>query len=149
MGTFPPGTTSGLMTDHVVFFGTPGFLVAFVPCCGQYIPTEWTVGVGEPANAILSAKSDPAVLIDQETDGGLRNYFLCALSPSSSLWLIGRCSRSFQFGAECLGQHEGSHQVLDLGDGNGPSKWHINTTHPPDLTLDFRERNCRDTVRLR
>ena len=29
--------------------------------------------------------------------------------------------RSFQFGAECLGQHAGSHQILDLGDGNGPS----------------------------
>ena len=29
--------------------------------------------------------------------------------------------RSFQFGAECLGQHEGTHQVVDLGDGNGPS----------------------------
>ncbi|KAF9642558.1 hypothetical protein BDM02DRAFT_3105500 [Thelephora ganbajun] len=68
-----------------------------------YIPTEWTVGLGEPVNAILSAKSDPQILIDQETNGGLRNYFL-----------------SFQFGAECLGQHEGSHQIVDLGDGNGP-----------------------------
>jgi len=54
-------------------------------------------------NAILSAKSDPQILIDQESDGGLRNYFL-----------------SFQFGAECLGQHEGSTQIIDLGDGNGP-----------------------------
>ncbi|KAF9783305.1 hypothetical protein BJ322DRAFT_145059 [Thelephora terrestris] len=68
-----------------------------------YIPTEYTVGLGEPVNAILSAKSDPQILIDQETNGGLRNYFL-----------------SFQFGAECLGQHEGSHQIIDLGDGNGP-----------------------------
>jgi len=67
-----------------------------------YIPTDWTVGVGEPVNAILSANSDPQILIDQETNGGLRNYFL-----------------SFQFGAECLGQHEGSHQMIDLGDGNG------------------------------
>ena len=49
----------------------------FVSCCGgQYIPSEWTVGLGEPVNAILSAKSDPDVLIDQEVNGGLRNYFL-------------------------------------------------------------------------
>lgn len=44
---------------------------------GQYIPTQYTVGVGEPVNAILSAKSDPQILIDQESNGGLRNYFLC------------------------------------------------------------------------
>lgn len=68
-----------------------------------YIPTEYTVGLGEPVNAILSSKSDPQILIDQEANGGLRNYFL-----------------SFQYGAECLGQHEGSHQIIDLGDGNGP-----------------------------
>lgn len=27
-------------------------------------------------NGILSAKSDPQILIDQEGNGGLRNYFL-------------------------------------------------------------------------
>ena len=42
----------------------------------QYIPGQYTIGVGEPANAILSGKSDPDILIDQETNGGLRNYFL-------------------------------------------------------------------------
>ena len=81
-------------------------------------------------NAILSAKSDPQILIDQEGNGGLRNYFLCVLSLLPKflfrrLWLlIGRSLRgvrSFQYGAECLGQHEGSHQIIDLGDGNGPS----------------------------
>ena len=59
------------------------FTLAY-PCAfhvGQYIDTEWTVGLGEPVNAILSAKSDPQILIDQETDGGLRNYFLYVLSP--------------------------------------------------------------------
>lgn len=40
-------------------------------------------------------------------------------------------TRSFQFGAECLGQHEGSHQIIDLGDGNGPSAFLVSSTlHP-------------------
>lgn len=32
---------------------------------------------GEPLNAILSADSDPAVLVDSEDLGGFRNYMLC------------------------------------------------------------------------
>ncbi|KAK0445754.1 hypothetical protein EV421DRAFT_1734409 [Armillaria borealis] len=53
-------------------------------------------GQGEPVNAILSGNSDSEVLVDQETDGGLRNYFF-----------------------ECLGQHSGTDQQVNLGDGNG------------------------------
>lgn len=32
--------------------------------------------LGEPLNMIISANSDPAVLQDQDTNGGLRNFFL-------------------------------------------------------------------------
>jgi len=59
-------------------------------------------GQGEPINVILSAVSDSAVLQDTESNGGLRNYYL-----------------SFGFSSECLGQHSGSDQGADLGDGNG------------------------------
>ena len=73
------------MANHVVCVGlSPWFPIPALLCAlwfEQYIPTEWTVGVGEPVNAILSAKSDPQILIDQETNGGLRNYFLYVLSP--------------------------------------------------------------------
>jgi len=68
-----------------------------------YIPGPYTVGVGEPVNAILSGNSDADILVDQETNGGLRNYFL-----------------SFGFASECLGQHTGTDQMLNLGDGHGP-----------------------------
>ncbi|KIK69902.1 hypothetical protein GYMLUDRAFT_67162 [Collybiopsis luxurians FD-317 M1] len=59
-------------------------------------------GQGEPLNIIISGKSDAAVLIDQEDKGGLRNYWL-----------------SFQYAGECLGQHAGSQQAANLGDGHG------------------------------
>ena len=53
-------------------------------------------------NAILSAKSDPQILIDQEDNGGLRNYFLCVFSlfyrTSVPPWLIDRlCAVSDRF----------------------------------------------------
>jgi len=67
-----------------------------------YIPGSNTVGVGEPLNVILSGNSDQAILVDQEINGGLRNYFL-----------------SFGFSSECLGQHSGTPQQTNLGDGNG------------------------------
>ncbi|KAJ3512973.1 hypothetical protein NLJ89_g3211 [Agrocybe chaxingu] len=66
------------------------------------IPVTYPMGQGEPLNAIISGNSDPRVLEDIETDGGLRNYFL-----------------SFGFSGECLGQHAGSHQAANLGDGHG------------------------------
>ncbi|KAJ4497050.1 hypothetical protein C8R41DRAFT_244792 [Lentinula lateritia] len=59
-------------------------------------------GQGEPLNIIISGNSDEAVLKDQETDGGLRNYWL-----------------SFDYAGECLGQHAGSEQAANLGDNNG------------------------------
>jgi len=59
-------------------------------------------GLGEPINIVILASSSPAVLVDQQTDGGLRNYFL-----------------SFGFAGECLGQHSGSDQQANLGDGHG------------------------------
>ncbi|KAK7462293.1 hypothetical protein VKT23_007893 [Stygiomarasmius scandens] len=59
-------------------------------------------GQGEPINMVISGNSDEAVLNDQEIDGGLRNYWL-----------------SLDFAGECLGQHSGSDQGANLGDGNG------------------------------
>ncbi|KAH9954977.1 hypothetical protein BC827DRAFT_1142256 [Russula dissimulans] len=59
-------------------------------------------GLGEPINVVILASSSPAVLVDQQTNGGLRNYFL-----------------SFGFASECLGQHSGSDQEANLGDGHG------------------------------
>ncbi|CAE6470919.1 unnamed protein product [Rhizoctonia solani] len=62
----------------------------------------YPAGLGEPLNVILSAKSDGDVLVDREEKGGLRNFFL-----------------SIDFSGECLGQHLGSDQQADLGDGRG------------------------------
>ncbi|VDC05536.1 unnamed protein product [Peniophora sp. CBMAI 1063] len=59
-------------------------------------------GQGEPLNVVIAATSDAAVLVEQQNDGGLINYF-----------------QSIGFANECLGQHEGSHQQANLGDGNG------------------------------
>ena len=42
----------------------------------QQVPGTFPAGLGEPLNIIISANSDPDVMKDQETDGGLRNYFL-------------------------------------------------------------------------
>lgn len=66
------------------------------------VPGTFPAGLGEPINVIISANSDPDVLKDQETDGGLRNYFL-----------------SFGYASECLGQHLGDDQAANLGDGHG------------------------------
>lgn len=43
------------------------------------MPNTFPAGLGEPLNAIITADSDSDVLKDQETDGGLRNYFLYVL----------------------------------------------------------------------
>lgn len=42
----------------------------------QQVPGTFPAGLGEPLNAIILGSSDETVLVDQETDGGLRNYFL-------------------------------------------------------------------------
>jgi len=85
-----------------------------VPAAGYYVPMAngggmlTTVvgtippGLGEPVNGIISGNSDAAVLVDQQTNGGLRNYFI-----------------SLGFAGECLGQHSGNDQGVNLGDGNG------------------------------
>ncbi|TFK52349.1 hypothetical protein OE88DRAFT_1657558 [Heliocybe sulcata] len=66
------------------------------------VPDTYPAGLGEPINVILSGNSDAAVLVDQQSDGGLRNYY-----------------QSLGFSSECLGQHSGSDQAANLGDGNG------------------------------
>ncbi|KAF5360735.1 hypothetical protein D9756_005104 [Leucocoprinus leucothites] len=70
------------------------------------IPVTFPMGQGEPINAIITGSSDSRVLVDAEVNGGLRNYFV-----------------SFGFSGECLGQHSGSDQEANLGDGNGFSKY--------------------------
>jgi len=62
----------------------------------------YPTGQKEPLNVIISGKSDARVLVDQQTHGGLINFFL-----------------SFGFSNECLGQHSGAPQQANLGDGNG------------------------------
>ncbi|TDL22125.1 hypothetical protein BD410DRAFT_788816 [Rickenella mellea] len=66
------------------------------------VANTFPAGLSEPINAILSGNSDAAVLVDQEINGGLRNYYL-----------------SLGFSGECLGQHAGGDQGANLGDGNG------------------------------
>ncbi|KAG6902624.1 hypothetical protein C0995_014230 [Termitomyces sp. Mi166 len=66
------------------------------------IPVTFPMGQGEPVNTIISGNSDEAVLVDSESDGGLRNYF-----------------ESLGFSGECLGQKEATHQAVNLGDGHG------------------------------
>ncbi|KAL5512704.1 hypothetical protein ACEPAG_2970 [Sanghuangporus baumii] len=66
------------------------------------VPVTYPMGLGEPINAILSAKSDAAVIVDTMQNGGLQNYFI-----------------SIGFAGECLGQHSGSDQQANLGDGKG------------------------------
>ncbi|KAF8917023.1 hypothetical protein CPB85DRAFT_1481903 [Mucidula mucida] len=68
----------------------------------KILGTTYPPGQAEPVNAIISGNSDEQMLKDQEENGGLRNYFL-----------------SLQFSGECLGQHQGTAQQVDLGDGNG------------------------------
>ncbi|KAL0961222.1 hypothetical protein HGRIS_006189 [Hohenbuehelia grisea] len=85
-----------------------------VPANGYYTPMEaggsmltkvpetFPEGLGEPINIILTGYSDEEVLNDNEDKGGLQNFFL-----------------SFGFSGECLGQHSGSNQGANLGDGHG------------------------------
>ncbi|KZV95485.1 hypothetical protein EXIGLDRAFT_735208 [Exidia glandulosa HHB12029] len=66
------------------------------------VPGTFPEGLGEPLNVVISGNSDAAVLVDSPQNGGLRNYWL-----------------SLRFAGECLGQHLGSDQAANLGDGNG------------------------------
>ncbi|QRV77516.1 hypothetical protein RhiJN_05531 [Ceratobasidium sp. AG-Ba] len=86
----------------------------------------YPAGLGEPLNVILSAKSDEAVLVDREEKGGLRNFFL-----------------SMDFSGECLGQHLGSDQQANLGDGKGA----VNETAVIRYNFgDAYVGTCRETV---
>ena len=66
------------------------------------MPDTFPAGLGEPINTIITADSDSEVLVDSADNGGLRNYF-----------------QAIGFAGECLGQHEGSDQAANLGDGHG------------------------------
>ncbi|KDN41723.1 hypothetical protein RSAG8_07254, partial [Rhizoctonia solani AG-8 WAC10335] len=88
--------------------------------------TTYPAGLGEPLNVILSAKSDGDVLVDREDKGGLRNFFL-----------------SMHFSGECLGQHLGSDQQANLGDGRGA----VNETSVMRYNYeDPYVGTCRETV---
>ncbi|KDQ15017.1 hypothetical protein BOTBODRAFT_32018 [Botryobasidium botryosum FD-172 SS1] len=67
-----------------------------------FVPGTFPAGLGEPLNCIISGHSDPEVLVDSPDKGGLRNFF-----------------NSIYFSGECLGQHLGSDQGANLGDGHG------------------------------
>ncbi|KAK0225621.1 hypothetical protein IW262DRAFT_1456728 [Armillaria fumosa] len=60
-----------------------------------------SAGLGEPLNVIISAKSTPTVL-DINSPLGAINYF-----------------RALGFSIECFGQHLGTPQSANLGDGRG------------------------------
>lgn len=105
---------------------------------GYYIPMDgggsmltqvqdtYPAGLGEPINVIISAYSDSQVLQNTLANGGLINYF-----------------QSFGFSTECLGQHAGSDQAADLGDGNG----YLNETAV--IRWDYGDANlgtCQETV---
>jgi len=84
------------------------------------------MGMGEPLNAIISGNSDSRVLVNADVDGGLLNYFMFVAFLAGSfvprlIDLLASISRSFGFSGECLGQHSGSDQAANLGDGNGSS----------------------------
>ncbi|KAG0704456.1 hypothetical protein DFH29DRAFT_873686 [Suillus ampliporus] len=90
------------------------------------VPDTYPAGLGEPINVIISAYSDSAVLQNNVANGGLINYF-----------------QSFGFSTECLGQHSGSDQAADLGDGNG----YLNETAV--IRWDYGDANlgtCQETV---
>ncbi|PFH51248.1 hypothetical protein AMATHDRAFT_3242 [Amanita thiersii Skay4041] len=88
-------------------------------------PTDFS-GQGEPLNVIISGASDPTVLVDQDMDGGLGNYFL-----------------SFGFSSECLGQHIGNSQRANLGDGQG---YHNETAVIRWNYGDPQLGSCKETV---
>ncbi|KAI0685621.1 hypothetical protein BC835DRAFT_1455583 [Cytidiella melzeri] len=90
------------------------------------VPGTFPAGLGEPLNIIISGNSDADVLKDQDTDGGLRNYF----------W-------SFGYASECLGQHLGDDQSADLGDGLG----YRNETAVIRWDYgDFEFGSCKETI---
>ena len=63
--------------DRPVDDACPNSAFVYAPLSLQRIPVTYPPGQGEPLNVIISGHSDADVLVDAETDGGLRNYFLC------------------------------------------------------------------------
>lgn len=43
----------------------------------QIVDGTYPPGQGEPINVVISGDSDAALLVNQEVDGGLINYFVC------------------------------------------------------------------------
>ncbi|WVQ82204.1 hypothetical protein IAT38_004332 [Cryptococcus sp. DSM 104549] len=85
----------------------------------------YPAGLGEPLNVILSADSDAAVLEKSTEKGGFLNYMLTA-----------------GLGEECLGQHLGSDQSANLGDGQG------NVTEVEELRYNYGDPyigTCQET----
>nr|GAT53389.1 predicted protein [Mycena chlorophos] len=81
---------------------------------------------GEPLNIIFTSTKTPAVLVDQEVEGGFRNFML-----------------GVGFAGECLGQHEGDAQKANLGDGHG----YLNET--AELRWDYGDPSlgtCTETI---
>ncbi|KAJ7069376.1 hypothetical protein C8F01DRAFT_977661 [Mycena amicta] len=82
---------------------------------------------GEPLNIIITSPSTPAVLLNQQFEGGFLNFML-----------------GVGFAGECLGQHEGSPQKANLGDGNG----YLNET--AELRWDYGDPSlgtCTETIK--
>ncbi|KAI0726328.1 hypothetical protein C8Q72DRAFT_536097 [Fomitopsis betulina] len=117
---------------------SPFWRRASVPSPGFYNPTNnggswltqvdgtYPAGQGEPINVVISGDSDSIVLVDQEVDGGLINYFV-----------------SFGFSTECLGQHDGAPQRANLGDGNGA------TNQTAEMRWDYGDPElgtCQETI---
>ena len=86
----------------------------------QQVDNTYPAGQGEPVNIIISGDSDEEVLADNEDKGGILNYYLCApVTTSVNTFLLMLFGRSLHFSGECLGQHAGSSQRVNLGDGKG------------------------------
>lgn len=91
-------------------------------------------------NTIISGNSDPRVLVVTELNGGLINYFLYVSQSFSFFGVLALCgdiyiSRSFGFSGECLGQHSGTPDAANLGDGNGYGR--VLFFLPPQLCFYF------------
>lgn len=62
------------------------------------------------------------MLVDSASNGGLQNYYMLVILVNMELRLLILLFSSLGFAGECLGQHQGSDQGANLGDGNGYRK---------------------------
>jgi hypothetical protein len=105
----------------------------------QIVNGTYPAGLGEPLNVILSTKSDKEVIVKGLDNGGFLNYMLCVLSPLGDGYTD---SSSAGLGEECLGQHLGSLQEANLGDGQG------NVTEVEELRWNYGDPylgTCKET----